>query len=242
MQLSFLTKALLTELKKPKPSRPGGDTITISRTVSALAVLYEKVRTAIEYREDHLLRRAAIERIIKRRLILNENGRGIAEYLVREILWAKYMPENSVASAKIEDVQITIDKYLFLRNEISHGRSGEEKTKLFEWLVFSAAAEIEEKLTPGTSREAFINYIFQYYKDKVFLLEEKDQFKNIQVYIAVHRTFAKSDNDYIRYALIKLTFPDIENKDWKEYKDKTKSFYDCLIDIDAYLNHPIGQK
>ena len=102
MVLSKLTHALVFALKhaQQKKNTPAGDTIAISRTVSELAVLYEKIRTAIEYREEHLLRRAAIERIIKRRLILNENGRGIAEYLVREILWAKYLPENSINTSQ----------------------------------------------------------------------------------------------------------------------------------------------
>src|SRR3989338_1462061 len=173
MKLSFLTTALIASLTKPKrSSQASGDTITISRTVSALAVLYEKVRTAIEYREDHLLRRAAIERIIKRRLILNENGRGIAEYLVREILWAKYLPENSINTSQIEDVQKTIDKYLFIRNEIVSGRSSVDRTNVFEWLISCAAAEVEEKLAPNPEHEAFINFIFQYYKDKVFLRDE----------------------------------------------------------------------
>ena len=33
------------------------------------ALVYEKVRNAVEYREDHLILRAAIERILKRRFL-----------------------------------------------------------------------------------------------------------------------------------------------------------------------------
>ena len=37
--------------------------------VEVLARVYERARNALEYRADHLVRRAAIERIIKRRII-----------------------------------------------------------------------------------------------------------------------------------------------------------------------------
>ncbi|KKS21656.1 MAG: hypothetical protein UU78_C0033G0004 [Candidatus Roizmanbacteria bacterium GW2011_GWC2_41_7] len=244
MLLSKLTHALVFALKhaQQKKNTPAGDTIAISRTVSELAVLYEKIRTAIEYREEHLLRRAAIERIIKRRLILNENGRGIAEYLVREILWAKYLPENSINTSQIEDVQKTIDKYLFIRNEIVSGRSSVDRTNVFEWLISCAAAEVEEKLAPNPEREAFINFIFQYYKDKVFLRDEKDDLREIQVYIAVHRAFANSNDDYIRFCLLKLSFSNLVEKTWKSFQNDTREMYQSLMDIDHHLKHPIGQK
>lgn len=244
MALTKLTHALVAALQRAtqKKNTPAGDTIAISRTVSELAVLYEKVRTAVEYREEHLLRRAAIERIIKRRLILNENGRGIAEYLVREILWAKYLPENSINTSQIEDVQKTIDKYLFMRNEIVSGRSNIDKNNVFEWLISSAAAEVEEKLAPNPEREAFINFIFQYYKDKVFLREEKDGVMEIQVYIAVHRAFANSNDDYIRFCLLKLSYNGLVEKTWKAFQNDTPQIYQSLLDIDQHLKHPIGLK
>jgi len=243
MELSFLTHALIVSLSKTsRPSGESGDTISISRTVSALALLYERIRVAIEYREDHLLRRAAIERIIKRRLILNENGRGIAEYLLKELLWAKYLPEDSVPVYKINEVQTTVDKFIFLRNELTRGRALKEQTELSEWLISSAAAEVEQKLVPSQVREAFINFIFKYYQTRVFLKDETDRTKDIQVYIAVHRAFAKSDNDFIRYELLKLSLPAIQNATWKELKDQTQRIYQTLQNIQKHLTHKLGGK
>src|SRR3989344_1976643 len=120
MELSFLTHALIVSLSKKRSNDSyAGDKITISRTVSAIALLYERVRIAIEYREDHLLRRSAIERIIKRRLILNENGRNISEYLLKELLWAKYLPEDSVPMYKIDEVQASVKRLSILFSAIT---------------------------------------------------------------------------------------------------------------------------
>ena len=53
----------------------------VSRTVSALAVVFEKIRNAVEFRAEHLIRRAAIERILKRLVLLNGAAGSIAEDL-----------------------------------------------------------------------------------------------------------------------------------------------------------------
>lgn len=244
MQLSFLTQALISSLDRSQkaPGEKGGERISISRTVSALAVLYERARTAIEYREEHLLRRAAIERILKRRLILNENGRGIAEYLLKEILWAKYAPEDSIPLYKIEQIQSTIDKYIFLRNEMSKGKNLEIKSKYHEWVISSAAAEIEQQLVPDPVREAFINYIFKYYEPKVFLHDETEESKNIQVYIAVHRAFAKSDKDFIRYELLKLSIPNLPKKTWRDVKEHIPAIEKTFLTVDRHISHKISDK
>ncbi|PIY69275.1 hypothetical protein COY90_01485, partial [Candidatus Roizmanbacteria bacterium CG_4_10_14_0_8_um_filter_39_9] len=63
--LSTFTQALIDSIKSIKPRANPDDMskITVSQTVSLFAIIYEKLRNAIEYREDHLMRRAAIERI-----------------------------------------------------------------------------------------------------------------------------------------------------------------------------------
>ena len=244
MKLSFLTQALIASLEKSKkgPGVKGWERISISRTVSIFAVLYEKARTAIEYREEHLLRRAAIERILKRRLILNENGRNIAEYLLKEILWAKYAPEDSIATHMIDEVQGTIDKYIFLRNEITRGKTLDVKMKFHDWLISSAAAEIEQKLSPDPVREAFINFIFRYFESKVQLTDESRETTNILTYVAVHKAFAKSDNDFIRYALLELSIPGLPIKKWKEIKPDILRIEKMLLEIDQHLHYKLLDK
>lgn len=244
MQTSKLTEALTKALNHHStlPPAPGGDRIIISRTVSAMAIFYEKVRVAMEYKEEHLLRRAAIERILVRRLMLNENGKGVAEQLLKELLWAQYAPANSMPVSMIAQVQIIIDKYNFIRTELQKGRRGAAKNQIFEWFVSTCAAEIEERIAPDPKREAFINFIYQYYRGRVFLQDETQQTTDIQVYIAVHRAFAKSDNDFIRYELLKLYYPNMTKKTWMDVRDHTTQLYAAMKDFDYHLSHKIGLK
>ena len=78
IQLSKFTQALLSAVNSIKsPAIPDDfSKLSVSQTVSFVALVYEKVRNAVEFREEHLVLRAAIERILKRRLSLNPDGKG----------------------------------------------------------------------------------------------------------------------------------------------------------------------
>ena len=59
--------------------------------VETLARAYEKARNALEYRADNLVRRAAVERILKRRIVINATSLSLAENLLTELRWARYL-------------------------------------------------------------------------------------------------------------------------------------------------------
>src|SRR3989338_10249432 len=103
IHLSKFTQALLAVIQPLKPRRRPDDfsKLTVSQTVSFMALVYERFRNAVEFREEHLVLRAAIERILKRRLSLNPEGKGEAENLIRELLWARYFDNESLGSQDI---------------------------------------------------------------------------------------------------------------------------------------------
>jgi len=243
LHLSEYTKALVT-------SWTGGVTklsmssnkISVSQTVSFLAFLYEKMRNAVEFREEHLIRRASIERIIKRRMLLNENGRNIAELLIKELLWARYYENNTIPEEKIAEVQGIIDKYFFLRNEIAAGRSGREQEKIGSFMLEIMSCEIEENLSPDLRREAFNNFVYQLLRPRVAPFDENFLTRDIQVYIAVERTFAHSDDPLIRYNLLKLMLPEITKISWQTADRILPKLYEVYQDIEKNLQYPLADK
>lgn len=216
--------------------------ISVSQTVSFLAFLYEKMRNAVEFREEHLIRRAAIERIIKRRMLLNENGRDIAEPLIKELLWARYYENNTIGEEKIKEIQTTIDKYFFLRNEVSAGRSSKEQDKIASFILEVLSCELEEILSPNTKIEAYTNFVYQLLRPQVAPFNGDSLEKDIQIYIAVQRAFAHSDDPLIRYYLLKLMLPDITGKTWQTADAILPKFYDVYHDIEENLVHPLSDK
>ncbi len=243
IKTSEYTKALLRSwtLGVVK-STVSANRISVSQTVSFLAFIYEKMRNAVEFREEHLIRRASIERIIKRRMLLNENGRNISELLIKELLWARYYENNTLGEEKIAEVQVIIDKYFFLRNEISSGRSGKEQEKIASFMLEVLSCEVEECLSPNPRREAFTNFVYQMIRPHVAPFEDDFLTRDILVYIAVERTFAHSDDPLIRYNLLKLMLPDITEITWKTADKILPKLLEVYQDIERNLYHPMSEK
>lgn len=243
VQLSHFTNALIKSWQLGKPSAlTSTNKISVSQTVSFVAFLYEKMRNAVEFREEHLIRRAAIERIVKRRMLLNDNGRDIAEVLIKELLWARYYENNTIGEEKISELQTIIDKYFFIRNEIASGRSTKEHEKINLFIMDVLSCEIEELLSPSSRLEAFTNFVYQLIRNNIAPFNGEVLEKDIQVYIAVEKTFAHSDLSRIRYHLLKLMLPEIIGSTWKNADKILPKFHDVYEDIESSINHPLGDK
>ena len=99
--MSKVIDSLITNFKKSKEVEETGDRIKVHNVVGAAAFAYEKVRNAVDYMEEHLLRKNAIYRILKRKLGLEKmilenylldkyHHDNIAEQLLQELLRGKY--------------------------------------------------------------------------------------------------------------------------------------------------------
>jgi len=244
LSISKYTEALLKSWKEgASKTSTSPNKISVSQTVSFAAFLYEKMRNAVEFREEHLIRRSTIERILKRRMILNENGRDIAEPLIKELLWARYYENNTLGEEKINEVQAVIDKYFFLRNELTSGRSNKEQEKISKFILECLSCEIEENLSPNPRREAFINYVYQILHNHISHLSDGgDMERDILVYIAIEKTFTHSDLPLIKYHLLKLMLPEITKISWKDADKILPNLFDVYQRIDKAINHPFSDK
>ncbi|MBI3559962.1 hypothetical protein HY087_02450 [Candidatus Gottesmanbacteria bacterium] len=181
------------------------DRLDVSRTVSILAVLYEKARNAVEFRADHLIRRAAIERILKRRIMLNGGGANIAEQLIVELLWARYIDSSLVDNEKSATIQGIIDRYLALKH---HSGTSLGSHVTWDTLVGLASSEIEETIVSARKRIALTNFFYQAIRPKVALEHTDAEYSNMLIYIAVERAYAQSDDALVTYHLLRVIYPD----------------------------------
>src|SRR3989344_8123032 len=118
-RLSHLSNLLITSIEKAETTKHTKHGIHVNRFISELASWYEKFRNAMDYRDEEVVRRAAIERILKRRLIFGGHGAKIAPILIRELLWARYFPENSISEEEVAKTAHVIDLYLNLQHHIA---------------------------------------------------------------------------------------------------------------------------
>jgi len=226
-------------------------TIHVDEVASTVAAFYEKIRGVVDWREEHLMRRAAIERILKRRMLLLKNGKTIAEPLVLELIRGGHFPNDRIAESKIKDVQRLINKYLFILENSPHLPEEKLKIQLYDWILGIAACEIEEVLSPFQREKALIEYMMELMTERVKLREGiiviggiSEEEKNTQIFIATQRALLKLDSPIIAYNLLRRQYPQWQDftKDSSQLQEITKNIYSIWKIIEKDLKHPLAEK
>lgn len=238
--------------------------ISVSTMGSKLAFFYEKIRNAVDYDEDYLLRKNAIKRILKRKILIEglikkSESEDISSHLLTELIQAGYLPNNSIPEKKIYDIAEIINKYIKLKYysfqkeslfailSESFGfrnkrkRTSRAKKILLNWVISLAAAEIEENLSDDPVRKEMLNEMFEILKDNIKLPRDLP-FENdleIQIYLSICRNFLKYDDDLLNLIAFKYY-----NKNWKEASDdkiiKVSEKIDKLyLAVSNQLKHPL---
>jgi len=251
--LEKFRKASIEENKKA--SNP----VFVDEIASGVAKLYEGVRRIIDWKEEHLMRRAVIERILKRIFVSKVYGfkiapevkpEELAEPFVMELIRSGYFPNGKIDRSRIFDVQKLLEKYLRILNNIpleevddASGTKKERRAKakkrlgFHTWIIETAACEIEEILDPALREYALMDFMTDCLMDRICIvpgneISEEDKF--IQVYIAVHRTLYNLDRPLIEFGLLKLKYPDFIG----HTKDFSQEMLKIYEEIGSYFEHP----
>jgi len=228
--------------------KEGIPVLQVDEVASKVAAFYEKMRGIIEWKEEHLLRKAAIERMLKRRLLLIEEAKEIAGPLVLELIRGGHFPNNSIEERKIEIVQGIVHKYIFIIKNSSSPKE-ELKIQLFNWILGLAACEIEEVLDPPRKERALIDYMTDLMKERIEIKEGalvikgiSEEEKDKQIYIAVQRALFKLDSPIISYHLLKLYYSQWINLPQEQLEEIAKNIYSIKEKIEKDLEHPLSEK
>lgn len=197
----FLLKSFTQEEKTSHEEHK----ITVNPIVSKFASWYERLRNSMEFREDEVVLRATIERILKRRLLLGGNGKTTAEPLVKELLWARYLPENEVSKSVVSAVEESIDLYLALRLKVMEQHRISD-TIINDWIYDLMSSDIQYLLNPKRQKEVMTNFMFHVLRDDVTITDDTPETKDAQVFMAVRKAYAKDDLAFLRYHLFSQYF------------------------------------
>lgn len=209
--------------------------IAVNPLVSRFASWYEKARNAMDYREEEVILRAAIERILKRRILLGGNGKTMAEPLVRELIWARYFQDETLPEDVIAKVERKISLYLALREHIikSHILPENQAT---EWMYHLLSSDIEVFLHPRKEKEIIGNFMYQVMRNNIEITDDSEQNCDVQTFIAVRKAFAKDDIAFLRFHLFTQYFGGVLTDD--NYSRVAEGFSSGYDEINNQLNYP----
>ena len=233
-RLSVLANYLVTHFDK-NPPQDYDKKIFVDPVVSEVAAWYEKLRNAMDWRDDDAILRAAIERILKRKFLMGGTPETMAEPLVRELIWARYFPEGSVPESIVDKVANIIKLYLVLQDKVNN-KHRVNKGLVNEWILHLMSSAIENIISPSKYRELIANFMFQFYKDKVVITDDTPITKDAQIFLAIRRTYAKQDLPLLRYHLFIQIFGELNEERMENISDK---FIEGYKQIEYQLNYPL---
>ncbi len=236
--LSSLATALVN-VTKYKHNPLHEPKISVNRLVSEVASWYEKLRNAMELSDESVILKNAIERILKRRLLLGGTGEKTAEPLLRELVWARYFPDNSIPQSFIGKTAKIIDLYLELKHKLLSKKSNLSDVVINEWILQFMSSEISIFLAPNLDREAMCNFMYHILKDSVYIKDDTQETKNVQVYISVRKSFAKDDLAFLRFYLFKQIFPNLNSSNVSSAAENFESIYK---EINRQLSYKLKEK
>lgn len=227
--------------------------IHVDEVASKVAAFYEKIRGIIDWKEEHLLKKGAIERMLKRKFFSgidltngNFDNNSASESLILELIRGGHFPNDQIEESKIKEVQKIIDKYIFILNNLPEE---EKRIQFYSWFSSIAACEIEEILSPSLKERALINYMFQIMKQRIKLNQGilakksiKEEDKNIQIYIAVQRALFNLDPPMISYHLLKYRYPQWKDLSQNQLNEISRNIYSIWKRLEKDLSHPLGDK
>lgn len=210
----------------------------VNPIVSELASWYEKLRNAMDYREEEVVLRAAIERILKRRHFYGGNGKTIAAPLLRELVWARYFPDGSITEKVVEDVETIIETYLTLKKLIQT-KHKIDAGKLNAFMYHLISSQLTYALNKDNRRDTMTNFMFHVMKEHIIIEDDTLEEKDIQTFIAVRRAFAKDDIALLHFHLFTQYFGTPNPENIEQISDE---FMEGYTEIEKQLNYPLRHR
>ncbi len=218
-----------------------GEKITVSKTSRTAGGVYERVRNAVEYEEEHLLRRNAVRRIMARRRVTDTedaaDSRG--EALLTELIWAKYLPNKEVPVQKIKDVNAVIEKYDGLFRFVA------DHAEWHDWLLDVMSTEIEYTIEPPRAAETLATMMFDAVHESITWdagSELSKEERNMLTYIAIHRALLKSNLATLRYRVLTIYVPKWSKPTEKTLHDVEEQLPTIIQTIERHIRHPYADQ
>lgn len=222
--------------------------IRVSEIVSKMSFYYEKIRNTVDDKEEHLLYKNAIDRILKRQISIEmtKDGQQIAKHLLVELIRAGYLPNNKLPESKIDEIGAIINRYLRFKKIAVEATEQQlefkERLDLSRWIISIAACEIEEKLRRSKVDQVIVGNMYDLLSNSIELpIDSKfHSDREIQIYIGIYRSYFRADYDMVAHVLFKYYVHDWQNADNEQITKVATNILNLQKAINQQVYHPLA--
>ena len=237
-----------------KPSTP----IHIDEIASRIAKFYEMIRKVIDWKEDSVLRRSAIERALKRTLFTKLTGftrkEGIDTYRVAytitaDLIRGGHLPNDEIAQEKVLKVEVILKKYLFILEHALFPSQElipiKRQVNFTAFVIELAAVDIEEILSNPIKERILIEAMTDMLTNRIRVLPQgavSDSDRKTHVFIGVCRTLFDLDDGYILVQLLRYSHADWYAPSQTLLDTLSTSIPNLWMTKDTLLEHPLSHQ
>lgn len=228
---NYFSSVLISQSKKVN----AGD-----KTVNP-ALIYEKIRNALEYQEEHLVFKNAVSRILRRKLTLFSgiSADDLLTDLLNELSWANYLNLEKIEPEKAQEIKSRLETYLLL---LKSARSVHlQKLEMNKIIINWFACEVDEILKPICDYNLLIDYTYFILVKNLDISKTKisTEENELQLKLAIFSLVFKPDNALVQYWLIKKSYPGFNRFSEDEIRKFGSGFDVHFNKINKTLNHPL---
>jgi hypothetical protein len=185
-----------------------GDRLRVDETHQSIYTFYEKLRNSVQYKEQHLFLRNAIERFLTRqwRMLGKTDSQALA--LVTELIKTRYIENNSVSIYNMRSIDQALLDYQKLSVAIRNYQLMDDK--IYEQVIEIASSEIDRMLIDRIKEESYVHFVFHSFLPRIshkFYQDSSPRSVQYALFSSIHRLLMKSDAARIRYYLFYNHFP-----------------------------------
>jgi hypothetical protein len=205
------------------------------------ALIYEKIRVALEYQEEHLIFKNAVSRILRRKYTISPNleAKELVSDMLNEMAWANYLNMETLKPEAVEAITTVTERYLVLLKYAQSGRF--KRQDLVKMVIDWLSCEIDNVLRPEYENDILLNYTYNMLKPNLDLTSSRvSEFDNeVQLKISIYILLLKPDYPLVQFWALKTVYSDWDTKTTDEMKKIARSFDPYYNKIDRALNHPL---
>jgi len=199
--LSPLMRGLVRLLRGQQRPVWKGAKIHVPEITAGAYFLYEQIRNAVEYREQHLFLRGAIERFLLRELKPGGTA-DIGFELVSELTKTRYLTNDATREDEVAYLNYIAARYGSLQ-QAARAEGSPDNDEIASAIIALLSVEMERALQPNPTEAAIVEFTYAAFIDHA----EVAPGDQMALYAAVHKALLKSDLATIRYGIFSRAFP-----------------------------------
>lgn len=254
-EITHLTENFTEGIQSAK--KPGTP-IHVDEIASHVAKFYEQIRKVIDWKEDNVLRRSAIERSLKRILFPKLTGvtlkpdvesYRVAYSVTADLIRGGHLQNDEIPEEHVLLVEHVINKYLYILKHAKFPTTEliplKRQINFTYFIIELAAVDIEEILTNPVKERVLLEAMTQTLTGRIRIRPEgsmSDDERKTHVFIAVSRTLFDLDDSYIIAQLLKFSYSDWLHPTQELLEKLTMDIPSIWVESSKVLEHPVSRQ